>query len=117
MQLRLMYSVDISGQGKTTTVLFVGSLENKELATVKKKLLSALDRAHFLRIDLQNIESIEFSFLALLLSFLKTIQEEKKSYEVVRLSKKFVDTLLMLGIPLSLFKVDIADTGRGSNGI
>lgn len=113
MQLRTMHSVDTTGHGKTTTVLFTGILENKELGEMKEKLLRIIDQAHFLRIDLQNIEAIEFSYLSLLLSFLKTVREEKKSYEVVRVSPSLVDTLLLLGIPLSLFGVDLSESERG----
>lgn len=112
MQVRSMHSVDQSGMGKTTTVLFSGSVEQKELEPLRVKLLRTIESAHFLRIDLQNIESLDFSFLALLLSFLKTVKEDKKPYEVVRISPRLVDNLLLLGVPLALFKVDIVESDK-----
>lgn len=111
MQIRSMHSVDSNSHGKTTTILFTGEIDYREVATLAQKLNTLVAKSSFLRVDLQNCESFEFSFLLLILSLFKTLQHEEKSFEVVRVSPTFVDSLLLLGIPLDLLKIDLVDSG------
>lgn len=110
MQIRSMHSVDTNSHGKTTTILFAGEIDYREVTTLSEKLNALVQKSTFLRVDLQNCESFEFSFLLLILSLFKTLQHEGKAFEVVRVSPAFVDSLLLLGIPLDLLKIDIAQS-------
>lgn len=111
MQIRSMHSLDTNTHGKTTTILFTGEIDYREVTTLGQKLNDLVKKCSFLRVDLQNCESFEFSFLLLILSLFKTLKHEDTSFEVVRVSPAFVDSLLLLGIPLDLLNIDLAESG------
>ncbi len=112
MILRTMHSVDALSNEKTTTLLFDGALQPGELSKIKESLLFVIDKPVLVKIDLQGEEKIQFNFLVLLLSFLKTLKANGKKYEILRLSSILVDSFLLLGIPLDLFNIDLAKIVR-----
>lgn len=103
MKFRSMRSVDTLSHGKTTTLIFSGVLESGEYASLKKKLVETIEKSTFVRIDFQNIVKIESLYLYMVLSLLKTLKEKEIPYESVRLSAELIDTLVIMGIEVSLF--------------
>lgn len=107
MAISLKYSVDTNSTGKTTTVVFLCENEHTGFTPVQTKLNSLLFKKRFVRIDLAYCEMVDSQHLYYLLSLVKALNIREKEYEVVRLSKKFIEAIVLLGIPMHLFKIEL----------
>ncbi|MGA1846608.1 STAS domain-containing protein [Deferribacter abyssi] len=82
-------------------VTFPDECEIFVVEKAKEKLLKSLDNEKLIEIDLTKIKSIDTTFVQLILSYLKTLKNEEKKYNIKGISEKAIQVFELYGINLN----------------